>query len=115
MTSPFSSLSRDEHDDNDHPHGIGRTGDPGSSSRVAGPGVDSIDRTLRACRRPASVGKVRREVVADLQTRDIPEQLVDEAEIVASELLTECRATPVRCPTARSRALEDPPTSSRSR
>ena len=31
---------------------------------------------------------MRREVVTDLQTRDLPEQLVDEAEIVASELLT---------------------------
>ena len=31
---------------------------------------------------------MRREVVADLQTRDLSEELVDEAEIVASELLT---------------------------
>lgn len=53
-----------------------------------GPGADSIICTLRAPHEPASVGKVRKEVVADLQQRDLPEVLIDEAEIVASELLT---------------------------
>jgi anti-sigma regulatory factor (Ser/Thr protein kinase) len=80
-----------DHDDSqdDEGTGTGRTGETGLLvTESPGPGVDSIIVSLRAPHEPASVGKVRREIVADLQTRDLPEQLVDEAEIVASELLT---------------------------
>jgi anti-sigma regulatory factor (Ser/Thr protein kinase) len=80
-----------DHDDSqdDEAVGTGRTGETGLVvTEAPGPGVDSIICTLRAPHEPASVGKVRREVVNDLQTRDLPEQLVDEAEMVASELLT---------------------------
>ena len=85
MTSNF------DHDDSqdDEAVGTGRTGETGLVvTEYPGPGVDSIICSLRAPHEPASVGKVRREVVNDLQTRDLPEQLVDEAEMVASELLT---------------------------
>ena len=85
MTSNF------DHDDSqdDEALGTGRTGETGLVvTESPGPGVDSIICSLRAPHEPASVGKVRREVVNDLQTRDLPEQLVDEAEMVASELLT---------------------------
>jgi anti-sigma regulatory factor (Ser/Thr protein kinase) len=79
----------DDDDDGSGEAGTGRTGESGLLVNEApGPGVDSIILTLRAPHEPASVGKVRREVVNDLQTRDLPEQLVDEAEMVASELLT---------------------------
>ena len=44
-------------------------------------------RTIRAPFHPESVGKIRRALVADLQARDVAEDVVDEAEIVASELL----------------------------
>lgn len=53
-----------------------------------GPGVDSIVCTLRVPADPSAVGRVRKEIVADLSDRDLPEELVGEAEIVASELLT---------------------------
>jgi anti-sigma regulatory factor (Ser/Thr protein kinase) len=53
-----------------------------------GPGVDSIICTLRVPADASSVGRVRKEIVADLSDRDLPEELVGEAEIVASELLT---------------------------
>ncbi|MBM6403433.1 ATP-binding protein [Phycicoccus sp. CSK15P-2] len=55
---------------------------------TSGPGADSIICTVRVGHTPASVSQVRREIVADLETRDLPEDLVGEAEIVASELLT---------------------------
>jgi serine/threonine-protein kinase RsbW len=85
-----SHLSHADHDgDHDGDLGPGRTGESGLTvNESPGPGVDSIVCTVRAPHEPASVGKVRREVVSDLQTRDLPEELVDEAEIVASELLT---------------------------
>ena len=83
MTSNF------DHDDSQDEGGSHRTGETGLVvTETPGPGVDSIICALRAPHEPASVGKVRREVVNDLQTRDLPEQLVDEAEMVASELLT---------------------------
>ena len=85
MTSNF------DHDDSQDDEGVGtgRTGESGLLvTESPGPGVDSIIVSLRAPHEPASVGKVRREIVADLQTRDLSEELVDEAEIVASELLT---------------------------
>ncbi len=80
-----------DHDDDDPDEGAGtrRTGESGLLvNETPGPGVDSIICTLRAPHEPASVAKVRREVANDLQTRDLSEQLVDEAEMVASELLT---------------------------
>ena len=83
-----SHLSHADHEADD-PGAIGRTGESGLIvTESPGPGVDSIVCTLRAPHEPASVGKVRREVVNDLQNRDLPESLIDEAEIVASELLT---------------------------
>ncbi len=57
-------------------------------SESPGPGVDSIICTVRVPADASSVGKIRREIVADLSDRDLPEDLVGEAEIVASELLT---------------------------
>jgi serine/threonine-protein kinase RsbW len=81
--------SKFDHDDSQDEGGSHRTGETGLVvTETPGPGVDSIICALRAPHEPASVGKVRREVVNDLQTRDLPEQLVDEAEMVASELLT---------------------------
>ncbi|WP_307812413.1 ATP-binding protein [Phycicoccus sp. CSK15P-2] len=63
--------------------------DPGLEVvETSGPGADSIICTVRVGHTPASVSQVRREIVADLETRDLPEDLVGEAEIVASELLT---------------------------
>lgn len=57
-------------------------------SEAPGPGVDSIICTVRVPADPSSVGKIRKEIVADLDRRDLPEELVGEAEIVVSELLT---------------------------
>lgn len=54
----------------------------------SGPGVDSIICTVRVPADPAAVAGVRHEIVQDLSGRDLPEDLVGEAEIVASELLT---------------------------
>ena len=54
----------------------------------SGPGVDSIICTVRVPSDPSSVAQVRHEIVQDLSQRDLPEDLVGEAEIVASELLT---------------------------
>ncbi|GAA4404311.1 hypothetical protein GCM10023168_16790 [Fodinibacter luteus] len=66
-----------------------RTGQTGLLvSESPGPGAESVIVTVRPPHEPASVGRIRREVVDDLQTRDLPEEIVDEAEIVASELLT---------------------------
>ncbi|SRR5580765_767236 len=45
-------------------------------------------RTIRAPWRAASVARVRRAIVADLMARDLPQDLVYEAEIVASELVS---------------------------
>lgn len=86
MTSYSSIADDDDHAGATERMGLGETGL--LVSEAPGPGADSIVCTLRAAHEPASVGKVRKEVVADLQTRDLPEELVDEAEIVASELLT---------------------------
>ena len=69
-----SHLSHADHDgDHDGELGPGRTGESGLTvNESPGPGVDSIVCTVRAPHEPASVGKVRREVVSDLQTRDLP-------------------------------------------
>ncbi len=57
-------------------------------SESPGPGADSIICTVRVPADASSVGRVRKEIVADLGNRDLSEDLVGEAEIVASELLT---------------------------
>lgn len=44
--------------------------------------------TIRVPWRASSVARVRRAVVADLEERDIPHDIVDEAEIVVSELVS---------------------------
>ncbi len=49
--------------------------------------VTTRSRTLRVPHSPASVPETRRAVVADLRARDLPAQVVDEAEIAVSELL----------------------------
>ncbi|MGL5861249.1 MAG: ATP-binding protein [Phycicoccus sp.] len=53
-----------------------------------GPGAESVICTMRVPQRASSVRHVRREIVADLGERGFPEELVEEAEIVVSELLT---------------------------
>jgi serine/threonine-protein kinase RsbW len=50
-------------------------------------GGDS-SRTVRVPWRATSVSKVRRTLVEDLETRDVPPVVVDEAEIVVSELVS---------------------------
>jgi len=45
-------------------------------------------RTVRVPWRATSVSKVRRTLVEDLLTRDVPTMVVDEAEIVVSELVS---------------------------
>ena len=63
----------------------------GSELEVAessGPGSESIICTVRVESDAASVARVRHQIVADLQERQLSEKIVDEAEIVASELLT---------------------------
>lgn len=54
----------------------------------AGPGSDSIVCSIRVAPDPTSVARVRHQIVADLHQRRVSKDLVDEAEIVASELLT---------------------------
>lgn len=44
-------------------------------------------RTIRPAWKASSVARVRRAVVADLHARGLPEEIIDEAEIVASELV----------------------------
>ena len=45
-------------------------------------------RTIRVAWRAASVAHVRRALVEDLEGRDVPAEVVDEAEIVVSELVS---------------------------
>lgn len=45
-------------------------------------------RSVAAPWRPSSVSRVRRAVVTDLSARDLPDGVVDEAEIVTSELVS---------------------------
>jgi serine/threonine-protein kinase RsbW len=52
-----------------------------------GRGADS-SRTIRVPWRAASVAQVRRVLVEDLQTRDVSDSVIDEAEIVVSELMS---------------------------
>jgi serine/threonine-protein kinase RsbW len=53
----------------------------------AGRGSDA-SRTIRVPWRAASVAEVRKVLVEDLQTRDVSDAVVDEAEIVVSELVS---------------------------
>lgn len=66
-----------------------RTRDDGISvTESSGPGADSVICTMRVPADPSSVGIVRHEIVQDLTNRDLEEEIVGEAEMVASELLT---------------------------
>jgi anti-sigma regulatory factor (Ser/Thr protein kinase) len=47
-----------------------------------------VSRTIRVLWNAASVAEVRKVVVEDLQTRDVTTTVVDEAEIVVSELVS---------------------------
>ena len=58
-----------------------------SVSTSAGRAGDA-SRTIRVAWRAASVAHVRRALVEDLETRDVPPDVVDEAEIVVSELVS---------------------------
>lgn len=53
-----------------------------------GRGTDSTMCCVRVPRESTMVPRTRRTVVEDLRARDVPEQLVRDAEIVVSELLT---------------------------
>ena len=53
----------------------------------SGRGTDD-SRTIRVPWRAASVAEVRKVLVQDLQARDVSEAVVDEAEIVVSELVS---------------------------
>ena len=66
-----------------------RTTDAGLTvTETSGPGADSVICTIRVPADPSCVAPVRHEIVRDLADRDLPEDLVGEAEVVASELLT---------------------------
>jgi anti-sigma regulatory factor (Ser/Thr protein kinase) len=59
-----------------------------SVTESSGPGADSVICTMRVPADPSSVAIVRHEIVQDLTNRDLEEEIVGEAEMVASELLT---------------------------
>lgn len=59
---------------------------PGTDEFGGALGADAW-RTIRPACKASSVARVRRAVVGDLQARGLPEGLIDEAEIVASELV----------------------------
>ncbi len=69
-------------------------GEPIDISGVAGDGSGQL---IRAPWSAASVAQVRHALVLDLEARQLPEQLVDEAEIVVSELVANAvrHATPL--------------------
>jgi anti-sigma regulatory factor (Ser/Thr protein kinase) len=54
----------------------------------ANPRGGEVSRTIRVLWNAASVAEVRKVVVDDLQTRDVTTTVVDEAEIVVSELVS---------------------------
>ncbi|HEV7195770.1 MAG TPA: ATP-binding protein [Pedococcus sp.] len=54
----------------------------------ATPRGGEVSRTIRVLWNAASVAEVRKVVVDDLQTRDVTTTVVDEAEIVVSELVS---------------------------
>lgn len=49
--------------------------------------IPTRTRTVRVPHSPASVPRTRKEIVRDLLGRDVPRQVVDEAEMVVAELL----------------------------
>jgi serine/threonine-protein kinase RsbW len=59
-----------------------------SRSAPATPRGGEVSRTIRVLWNAASVAEVRKVVVDDLQTRDVTTTVVDEAEIVVSELVS---------------------------
>lgn len=61
--------------------------DVAPAAPAGGQGGDG-SRTLRVPWVPASVGEVRRTIVADLEQRHVSPAVIDEAEIVASELVS---------------------------
>jgi serine/threonine-protein kinase RsbW len=63
--------------------------DPGMRSVPTSAGRSGdASRTIRVAWRAASVALVRRTLVEDLETRNVPTEVVDEAEIVVSELVS---------------------------
>lgn len=54
----------------------------------ANPRGGEVSRTIRVLWNAASVAEVRKVVVDDLQTRDVTPAVIDEAEIVVSELVS---------------------------
>jgi len=63
--------------------------DPGVRSVPTSAGRSGdASRTIRVAWRAASVAQVRRTLVEDLETRNVPTEVVDEAEIVVSELVS---------------------------
>jgi serine/threonine-protein kinase RsbW len=54
---------------------------------ASGRDEQDTSRTLRVPDLPASVPEVRRVLVADLQSKGVPEETIDESEIVVAELL----------------------------
>lgn len=80
MTSHDAAIESPDH---------GSPGDPPLEVlESSGPGSDNIICTLRVPADAAAVAGVRHQIVADLQERHVGAQLIGEAEIVASELLT---------------------------
>ncbi len=69
-------------------------GEPIDMSGAAGDGSGQV---IRAPWSAASVAQVRHALVLDLEARQLPEQLIDEAEIVVSELVANAvrHATPL--------------------
>lgn len=76
----------DESDAHDEPDG-GPEG-TGELDEFGGPVGRGSVRTIRAPWRASSVARVRRAVVLDLQARGLSDLVVDEAEIVSSELVS---------------------------
>jgi serine/threonine-protein kinase RsbW len=64
--------------------------DPSSKtpSQALSAAASDSARTIRIPWRAASVARVRREIVQDLEPRGVPNDLIDEAEIVVSELVS---------------------------
>lgn len=60
---------------------------PASVGRAAAATPVSEKRTLRIPWAPSAAPRIRRELVEDLMARDVPTPVVDEAEIVVSELV----------------------------
>jgi serine/threonine-protein kinase RsbW len=61
---------------------------PVRSVPPSSPRGGDVSRTIRVLWSPASVAEVRKAVVEDLHARNVPPSVVDEAEIVVSELVS---------------------------